>query len=590
MITKLHSLNLRSKLIIVIIITSLIPLLLLGFFTFNFLSELLQEEVSENELERLTSINNQVSFFLDDIEQMTLFFYKNEEIQDILKKNNTRNLKEKYADFEYVNELFDTVTGVKDWEVNIYVIGLNGDRYFSNEYLPNRYNSIRESWGVFRKANNAKGSLVWDTNYSINGVDNQDIVLTAGRILVDSTTNEKIGYLMVDIYESAFSTIYEKNNFSNRESFFLLDNQGYIISSQPNKTNVGTKFEMDYYQRIMNGEKGFFHFDWHDISSILTYQTDENTNFKTVSILPMDIIQQKNYLVRNLTLNFALIGIIFSIWLAYYLSKTITRPLYKLINLMKEVEKGNLQVRFDSKFNDDIGIFGKRFNRMLEKLKISIQENYEKQVRMKDSELKALRAQINPHFLYNTLETVNWLARLEGVNDISKIVVSLSEIMKYSVRKGKDFVTIEQDVKQLKNYLTIQEFRYRDKFDVHLTVDDSVLNQKIPALLLQPIVENAIVHGLENKISKGKIDISITKEHRRIRIIVQDDGVGMDEKTLVQVNQELKEGLEFEELGIGIENVRKRLYLSYGDQFEWTLTSKDKEGTRIEILIPYKEG
>ncbi len=90
-----------------------------------------------------------------------------------------------------------------------------------------------------------------------------------------------------------FQLSMKKNNFSNRESFFLLDNQGYIISSQPNKTNVGTKFEMDYYQRIMDGEKGFFHFDWHDISSILTYQTDENTNFKTVSILPMDIIQQK---------------------------------------------------------------------------------------------------------------------------------------------------------------------------------------------------------------------------------------------------------------------------------------------------------
>lgn len=304
----------------------------------------------------------------------------------------------------------------------------------------------------------------------------------------------------------------------------------------------------------------------------------------------MDIIQQKNNLVRNLTLNFALIGIIFSIWLAYYLSKTVTKPLYKLIYLMKEVEKGNLEVRFDPKYNDDIGIFGKRFNRMLEKLKVSIQENYEKQVRMKDSELKALRAQINPHFLYNTLETVNWLARLEGVNDISKIVVSLSEIMKYSVRKGEDFVTIEQDVKQLKNYLTIQEFRYRDKFDVHLQVDDSVLNQKIPALLLQPIVENAIVHGLENKISKGIIQIAITKEQENIHIVVQDNGIGMDEETLSLVNREIKEGIEFDDLGIGIENVRKRLYLSYGNQFKWSLTSEVEVGTKVDIFIPYKEG
>ncbi|MCJ7841669.1 sensor histidine kinase [Lederbergia sp. NSJ-179] len=590
MLGKLNNLNLRSKLIIVIVITSLIPLLLLGLFTFNYLSGLLQEEVSENELERITSINHQVSYFLKDVEQMTLFFYKNEEIQAILKKDSDRSLNEKYEDYKNVQDVFDTVMGVKDWDVHLYVIGLNGDRYFSNDYLPNRYNTIRESWGVFRKANNAKGSLVWDTNYSLNRVDHQDIVLTAGRILIDSKTNEKIGYLMVDINESAFSNIYEKNNYATNDSFLLLDNQGYIISSQPDKTNIGTRLETTYYDRIMNGEKGFFKFDWHDTASILTYQTDENTNFKSISIIPMDIIQQKNNLVRNLTLNFALMGIIFSIWLAYYLSKTVTKPLYKLIYLMKEVEKGNLEVRFDPKYNDDIGIFGKRFNRMLEKLKVSIQENYEKQVRMKDSELKALRAQINPHFLYNTLETVNWLARLEGVNDISKIVVSLSEIMKYSVRKGEDFVTIEQDVKQLKNYLTIQEFRYRDKFDVHLKVDDSVLNQKIPALLLQPIVENAIVHGLENKISKGIIQIVITKEQENIHIVVQDNGIGMDEETLSLVNREIKEGIEFDDLGIGIENVRKRLYLSYGNQFKWSLTSEVEVGTKVDIFIPYKEG
>ncbi|MYL45161.1 HAMP domain-containing protein [Virgibacillus halodenitrificans] len=582
--------NLRTKLIIVSLLISLIPLMLLGFFTFKYISGLLQEEISENELDRLSSLNNQFTYFLKDIEQMTLFFYNNEEIQEILKKDAERSVENKYEDYEYVSERFDMVRGVKDWDINIYVIGLNGDRYFSNDFLPSNYNDIRESWGIFRKAEEANGALVWDTNYSINKLHDQEIVLTAGRMLVDSTTDEKIGYLMVDIYESSFSNIYDKNHSINREHFFLVDDHGYIISSQPEKNNVGTKLETENNQWLKSGTSGFLKFDWENTSSILTYHTDEETSFKAISIIPMDVIQEKNFSIRNLTLNFALIGIIFSAWLAYFLSKTITKPLYKLIHLMKEVEKGNLEVRFDSKYKDDIGVFGQRFNHMLEELKILIQDNYEKQVRMKDSELKALRAQINPHFLYNTLETINWLARLEGVNDISKLVLSLSEIMKYSVKKGKDFVTIEQDVEQLKNYLTIQEFRYRDKFKVYMDVDASILKEQIPALLLQPLVENAIVHGMENKETMGIIRIIIKGNPSNIKIVVQDDGIGMNEDTLELVNSKIPDGLTLDKLGIGIENVRKRLYLSYGEQFSWNLSSKPNEGTSIEILIPYKEG
>ncbi|MBB6454601.1 two-component system sensor histidine kinase YesM [Salirhabdus euzebyi] len=590
MINKIQSLNLRTKLMIVILITSITPLLLLGFFTFQYISSVLQEEISENELEKLSSINNQFTYFLKDIEQMTLFFYKNDLIEETLKRDPARSLEEKYEDYDKVNEVFETIMGVKDWEVDIYVIGLNGDRYFSNEYLPNQYNRIRENWGILRKANEGQGTIVWDTNYSVNQLDTKEIVLSAGRLLVDSETNEKLGYILVDIHESALSSIYEENNYYNRQQFFLLDEQGYVISGQPDKRNVGTRLEADYFDRVMSRDSGFFKFEWEETPSILTYHTASETGLKLISMIPLNIIEQKNNLIRSLTWNLALLGIIFSAWLAYFLSKTITQPLYKIMFLMKEVEKGNLDVRFDSKFHDDIGILGKRFNRMLRQLKVSIQESYEKQVRMKDSELKALRAQINPHFLYNTLETVNWLARLKGVEDISKIVVSLSDIMKYSVRKGEDFVTIEQDVKQLQNYLTIQEYRYKDKFDVQVHVDEEIKDERIPALLLQPIVENAIVHGLENKMEKGNISISITEHEANIKVVVKDDGVGMNEETLEIVNRKMEEGLAMEELGIGIENVRKRLFLSYGDNYSWNLTSKVDEGTCIEIIIPYKEG
>ncbi|MCP2033585.1 two-component system sensor histidine kinase YesM [Planomicrobium sp. HSC-17F08] len=588
MIKKFLDINLRAKLIIVILLASLIPILLLGFFSYHYITGLLQEETSKNEQQKLTSANNQLMNFLQDVEQMSLFFSKNDAVKDIL-ASPSKDPVEKHKDYQAINELFNTVLSVKKWEVDVYLIGLNGDRYFSSEYLPPTYNQIRENWGVFRQASEANGSLVWDTNYSINKLEDQEVVMTAGRQIVDPSTNKKLGYIMIDVKSASFSTIYKQNNDADTEQFFLLDKEGYTIFSNLDKEKIGTQLDIPFLDKVLNGDSGFSNLKWEETPSIFSYHTSDDAGFKLISIIPLGTVLQKNNLIFNLTWNFALVGIILSAWVAYYLSTTVTRPLYKLIYLMNEVEKGNLDIRFNSRYNDDIGVFGNRFNRMLSRLKALLQDSYEKQVRMKEAELKALRAQINPHFLYNTLETVNWLARLNGSQDISKIVVSLGEIMRYSIKKGDNFVTVEEDIKQLKNYLKIQEFRYRNKFDSELIIDETLDKELIPSLIIQPLVENAMIHGLESKLEKGQITVILAAKPEGIAITIEDDGTGMDAETLRLVNRDVNENLSLNPTSIGIENVRKRLYLSYGNQFKWSLHSALDQGTRIEILVPYQD-
>lgn len=530
-------------------------------------------------------------YFLQDIEQMSLFFTKDDQVRDILSLDDKTPL-QKNADYEAVNDLFDIVLSVKKWDVNIYLIGLNGDRYFSHEYLPSAYNDVRENWGIFRKAQQAKGSLVWDTNYSVSSFEQKDVVLTAGRSIIDPKTNEKLGYVMIDVKDTSFASLYKPSEGSMEEQFYLLDKQGYLVTSIPSVNQWTDGEDLGAVDRTLTGDSGFLDITWKDRPSILSYYTSDDAEFKLLSIIPLKTAEQQDNLIFNLTWNFALIGIIISAWLAYYLSKTITRPLYKLMFLMKEVEKGNLNIRFSSKYNDDIGIFGLRFNRMLSRLKSLVQDSYEKQLRLQESELKALRAQINPHFLYNTLETVNWLARLNGAADISKIVVSLGDILRYSIRKGNNMVTVKEDLKQLRNYLTIQEFRYRDKFISRLEIDEGVMDRLIPALIIQPLVENAIVHGMESKTEEGTIYIGIWAEASGMQILIEDDGVGVDPETFALISADMAETTSFETLGIGIENVRRRLYLSYGEHFTWSLSTELGKGTRIEIFIPdhVKEG
>ncbi|WP_158004626.1 sensor histidine kinase [Planococcus donghaensis] len=547
--------------------------------------------MSQKEQERLSSVNNQLMYFLQDIEQMSLFFTKDDQVREILSIDDKTPLK-KNADYETVNDLFDIVLSVKKWDVNIYLIGLNGDRYFSDEYLPSAYNDIRENWGIFRKAQQAKGSLAWDTNYSVSSFEKKDVVLTAGRSIIDPKTNEKLGYVMIDVKDMSFASLYKPSEVNAKEQFYLLDKQGYLVTSVPSVNESADAVDLAALDRTLSGDSGFMDITWKDKPSILSYYTSDDAEFKLLSIIPLKTVEQQDNLIFNLTWNFALIGIIISAWLAYYLSKTVTRPLYKLMFLMNEVEKGNLNIRFSSKYNDDIGIFGLRFNRMLSRLKSLLQDSYEKQLRLQESEIKALRAQINPHFLYNTLETVNWLARLNGSSDISKIVVSLGDILRYSIRKGNNMVTVKEDLKQLQNYLTIQEFRYRDKFTSQVDIDEEVMERLIPALIIQPLVENAIVHGMESKTEEGTIHIRLRAEASGMQILIEDDGVGVDPETFALISADMVEATSFETLGIGIENVRRRLYLSYGEHFTWSLSTEPGKGTRIEIFIPdhVKEG
>ncbi|WP_082415873.1 sensor histidine kinase [Numidum massiliense] len=402
-------------------------------------AHMLQEQMSEGAAQKLKQINKNLSFFMEDVAHLSMYIYRHDAVQHILNKRAARDAIEKHADFKQMNHLFETVLGSKKWDVNVYVIGSNGDRYFTGEYLPPRYDRYEEQWGIFRKAKAADGAVVWDTHYSIRKVDQQEIVLSAARVLKDVDTGKVLGYIVIDILESALADIYRSTE---GEQLFLLDAQGYVISSYPNKAPVGMKMAYDGLPRILKGDDGFFETDWQGAPHILVYDTAEATRFKVASFVPLQQISEKNDLIHKLTITIATLGLLLSALLAYFLSMTVTRPLERLTALMKDVEVGRLDVRFKAKYNDDIGMLGRSFNRMTVQLRQLIREGYKKQVRLKESELKALKAQINPHFLYNTLETVNWMAKMKGVTQISRIVVALAEMMRYAIKKTDDLVPI----------------------------------------------------------------------------------------------------------------------------------------------------
>jgi two-component system sensor histidine kinase YesM len=252
---------------------------------------------------------------------------------------------------------------------------------------------------------------------------------------------------------------------------------------------------------------------------------------------------------------------------------------------MLKIGDGDFSVSstYDSK--DEIGVLSLHFNKMVVQLKKLIRKAYQEELLKQKAELKSLRMQINPHFLYNSLESINWMARIRGIPEVGKMVKALGDLMRSSIG-GEDFITIEEEIRNIENYLTIQKFRYGDKVSVEISIDPKIRKLKIPKLILQPIVENAIIHGIENKVGNGRIAITGKDNDGKILLQVEDDGLGMEEEIIAEILSEKPRQVTNEHTHIGIRNVDRRIRMYYGDQHHIVISSTLGIGTLVSINIP----
>ncbi|MGV3487588.1 MAG: cache domain-containing sensor histidine kinase [Tuberibacillus sp.] len=587
MYRRFMNLSLKTKLMMLFTIIAVIPLSFLGYFTYEKTTELLSEQVSDGALQRLGQVNRNMLFFLNDIDQMTGFISLNNDVQDILTHSENRDSWSKYQDNQSIQSLFDIVKGSKNWDINIYLIGMNGDRYFTGKYLPQGYDDYMQNWGVFRKAKQANGTLAWDTHYSILKLNNEDVVLSAGRVIKDPETEQLLGYIVVDIMEPAIANIYQTEEYTKIGSqLFLLDNQGNIISSYPSKVTVGTRLDHSSLDRILSSDKGYTRSTWKGKPVMVVYDTVDNGQFKSVSFIPIEEITRQNALIKLITFSVICIGLIIALWISYFLSSSITRPFNILMRSMKKVENGDLAVSFQPKYKDEVGVLASSFNRMVSQLQFHVKDSIEKQTMIKESEIKALRAQINPHFLYNTLETIRWITKLNGLQAASDMTVALGEMFRYSLKSGNRLVSLSEEITHIKHYLFIQQMRFNDKFEVtyHFNIaPDLVL---VPSLVLQPLVENAILHGLEMKLDKGHLKIEAHQDENHLLIIIEDDGLGINKDILPTLLDEERAEDEVETNGIGLNNVHRRIRMRFGNPFGLVIHSQTDKGTTVTVRLP----
>ena len=279
---------------------------------------------------------------------------------------------------------------------------------------------------------------------------------------------------------------------------------------------------------------------------------------------------------------------IVALFFSRFISRSITQPIQQLCDSMERVQEGDFSVSdIVVESQNEIGSLTKSFNVMTHRIQDLMEQNIREQEAKRKSELKALQSQINPHFLYNTLDSIIWMAEGKKNEEVVLMTASLARLLRQSISNEDEVVSIGQEVEYARGYLTIQKMRYKDKMEFQIEVDPSILHIPLIKLVLQPVIENAIYHGLKYKESKGLLLVKGFMKNDNAVLQVIDNGVGMDEETLAHIYERHK--VNYQSNGVGVYNVQKRLQLYYGNEYGITYESKKGEGTTATIMIPGRQ-
>ncbi|GAA0137924.1 hypothetical protein YSY43_47650 [Paenibacillus sp. YSY-4.3] len=326
------------------------------------------------------------------------------------------------------------------------------------------------------------------------------------------------------------------------------------------------------------------------VNLVVLYDTIEINKWRIAAVFPRNELLLKIESIKYVTLVSMGIMIIFAMFFSMILARLLTQPLIKLTRIVNKIGNGNLKLHFDKELPNEIGVLSSGIQNLILRIEDLLLQVEHKQIQVKNAEFKVLQAQIQPHFLYNTLYSIRQLCDMGLADDASKMVQAMSNYYRISISRGIEIITIKEELEHIENYLYIQHMRYGDDFDYEIDVDPALYPYKILKLTLQPLLENALYHGVKQQRKKGEIRVTGTFQHGQIRFQVTDNGVGMPAERLAEITQSLENPeSEHSQIGYGVRNVQMRLRMQYGPKCGLSYASELNQGTCVTVMIQQQE-
>lgn len=595
---KIRRVRIHYRLISLFLLLSLIPMLVIGLYSYQWSSEAITSKIStyslqivdqvalnvEVEMNRLEYDTIEIGF--SDLVQNTLINYGQMSDWEIF---NTEDLLQQamVKKFTFLHDVSDVLLfTMDDNQIICY-----GDSTYG---LKLRDDYLEE---LLREVKQKKGVPVWRT------VDDRDQVHVIKRIMEDKkgiiisrsinslTEGEQIGVIVICTNERYFSRIYRNIDVGEGADIFLIDSKGLVVSSRSEQIPFNEYFKSPALIKTLKKsqveESRVFNLEINEEKHLVAFSPIGNTNWYVVSTIPYSYLYAEPVAIRNKIILISIICFTLAVILSLLFTKSISFPLNQLINKMNLVKKGDFSFEIIDDSNDEIAQVTSNFNDMVKEIKNLLKDIKEKEKQKRSAEFKALQAQINPHFISNVLNKARLLANMQKADNLEALLTSLIELLHLSMRMDEDLISVREEIKYLNSYINIQQFRYLNKFKVNFEIEDRILDCKIPRFLLQPVVENAIIHGIEPKKGPGIIEIKGFVYNDKLIFTITDDGVGLSRQT---INEVLKGANPVKNYysGIGIKNVQERIRLYFGDEYGINIESSLKCFTTVEITLPFK--
>ncbi|WP_110930424.1 sensor histidine kinase [Paenibacillus bouchesdurhonensis] len=593
-------LDLSIRLKIFITFYSVITLITLsiGIYSYQTVKKEIIDKVSVTNIGMIAQIGNGISAMRKQIEDWATIFISSQPVQSKLsqKGSSGQSLESTLYDgptasimaYMLTTSIFDYLSlyGTADSPLFSESTGYGG--------IPYPLSNIHDS-SIYSEIKQKNGAPYW-----FSSTDNQDIffhhnpseMIGMSRIVRNVYNGDHIGLLFVGIHSDTVRKIYLENLYDNEHGIVMLDQNGTpllqagmpqyqtdkffkILSDIDIQTKTGTKIVS------INGAK-----------LLVTYSTMDSLGWRIFYTVPFAFLTNELSTIKEFVLILIVVCLILSLPIMLVSTIFLTAPIKTLQRSMKRFQNGNFKERVDIKYRDEIGELGRGFNSMVSRISTLVNDVYMLKISEKEAELKALQAQINPHFLYNMLDTIFWEAQTSENKKISDMIISLSRLFRLNLNRGSSLTSVAKEKELIGHYLALQRMRFEEKLHYQIEIPTELDQYVILKLILQPFIENAITHGIEKRHEGGIVKVSCHLADNNLEFIIEDNGVGMDESTIYKIMDYVPQSnsnLSSDTSGYGIHNVFSRLKHFYNDQFTLRIESQIGVGTKVFLRVPLKQ-
>ncbi len=553
--------RIRVRLLTYFLLVSILPILLVGFIPYAKSQETVEKQVLELAQSVVNQLNGNISYYFKEMDLISRVIYYQ---LALLEKERALNREELN---QFLLELKNNRTFIQDIHV------LTEDETISTMVRINRQKLEAMDW--YADALSRSDEKTWIGPHTVNYSENQTIDAGAVSLMYPFLHEGKQRVILIEMKQKELDTLFARPDLKNLGTLFLIDKFGKVIYSTDH-TIVDGRSE----QYISNTSL----FEQLNENHRLIYDINFLSGWKISALLSEKQMNQSFHSIKKIV--FILLGLflLISIVLAFILSHRFIEPLRRLQKDIRQVEKGDFNIRTKIDSIDEIGDLSKSFNRMVAEIEALIQEMSMNEKKKKQIEMQSLQYQINPHFLYNTLNAVQWIAKLHKVPDISEMLTNLIKLLRTSLDSDNHLHTLEEELEVLNFYLKIQKHRYPDSFSIEYLLENRFLSVYVPRFTLQPLVENIFFHAFTD--GKGTIQIEAFQEEEMIKIAVKDNGRGMSTKTLKHLLTKNEVNKKKTSSGIGILNVDDKIKLYFGSQYGLEIVSEEGIGTIVYIRLP----